>query len=222
MSNDLSVEVLEGAATPDTTKGDVRRSRGALVRKAAAAGGTLAVGGVVVGAVPAIAASARSPRQDVRIFNFLLELEELQSAFYGQALSRGALTGELNQFARVVGAHERAHVAFLKRVLGRRARSRRPQTNFGDATTNPERFIAAARALEDTVVAAFNGQGPNLTRAGLARAARILSVEARHAAWIRAIGEEIPAPVANDPAASEREAVRTLTRTGFRTAGRRA
>ena len=32
------------------------------------------------------------------------------------------LTGELAQYARVVGGHERAHVAFLRETLGSRAK----------------------------------------------------------------------------------------------------
>jgi Ferritin-like domain len=152
--------------------------------------------------------------------DFLLMLEELQDAFYAEARRRGALTGELSQFARIVGAHERRHVAYLRKTLGGRARPRRPQADFGTATSDPDEFVAAATALEDAVVSAFNGQGPNLTRSGLATAARILSVEARHAAWIRAVAEEIPAPVPNDPATTEKQAVRTLARTGFSTEGR--
>jgi hypothetical protein len=43
----------------------------------------------------------------------------------------------------------------------------------------------------------------------------IVSVEARHAAWIRAIANEIPAPQTNDPLKTERQALGTLTKTGL-------
>jgi Ferritin-like domain len=215
VSNQLSVEVFDReAALPDAFDHARRQSRGALMRKAGAAGGTLAVGGFLVGALPSFAAAKPSRKQDHRIFTFLLELEELQAAFYAEALSKGALDGELRQFAEVVGAHERRHVTSLRKAMGRRSAPAR-RRSFGATTTDPNRFIAAATALEDTVVAAYNGQGPNLTRSGLATAARIVSVEARHAAWIRAIAKEIPAPVPNDPTKTEKQALGTLTATGF-------
>jgi hypothetical protein len=197
----------------DVHGGD-QHSRAALLRTTAA-GGALALGGVLVGTLPAIAAAKPSRRQDRQILEFLLELEELQAAFYAQARARGALEGELRQFAEVVGGHERRHVAFLKRALGRRRPARTRAWDFGDTTSDPRRFVAAAMALEDTVVAAFNGQGPNLTRSRLATLASIVSVEARHAAWIRAVAKEVPAPVPNDPPKTERQALGTLTKTGF-------
>jgi hypothetical protein len=194
---------------------DEEHSRAAVLRKAAA-GGALVAGGVLVGGLPSVAAAKPSRRQDRRILAFLLELEEVQAAFYARARADGALVGELRQFAELVGAHERRHVDHLRRALGRRRRAARAGAgDFGDTTRDAGRFVAAASALEDTVVAAFNGQGPNLTRSGLATVAGILSVEARHAAWIRAIANEIPAPWPNDPLATERQAVGRLTRVGF-------
>ena len=61
-------------------------------------------------------------------------MEELQAALYAQALQHAGLTGELAQYARVVGAHERAHVAFLRKTLGSRAKPA-PAFDFGDAVT---------------------------------------------------------------------------------------
>jgi hypothetical protein len=63
---------------------------------------------------------------------------------------------------------------------------------------DPRRFVRTAAALEDAVVAAYNGQAANLTPERLADAATIVSVEARHAAWIRDIGGMPPAARATD------------------------
>lgn len=52
---------------------------------------------------------------------------------------------------------------------------------------NKHEFRATSIALEDTGVAVYNVQGPNLTKPTLAVAGMIVSVEARHAAWIRRI-----------------------------------
>ena len=110
----------------------------------------------------------------------------------------GALRGELREYVNVVGAHEQQHVSFLKTALGAKARGK-PRLAFGRSTTDPDAFVAAAVALEDTSVAAYNGQATNLTNATLTAAAKIVSVEARHAAWIRAIAGKPPAADATDP-----------------------
>ena len=76
-------------------------------------------------------------------------------------------------------------------------------------------FQATAMVLEDTGVAAYNGQGPNLTKKTLGAAAQIVSVEARHAAWIRDIVKKAPAPDAFDPAKTKEEVTAAVTATGF-------
>jgi hypothetical protein len=189
-------------------------SRADVVRKAAAAGGALLGGGLLLGAVSQEASSAPSPEQDVRVLNFALLLEELTAAFYAEALARGRLRGELREFARIVGAHERAHVRFIRGALGRKAR-RRPAFDFGSATANERAFTATAITLEDTGVAAYNGQAGNLTKGALRAAARIVSVEARHAAWIRDLAGRPPAAEPTDAAMSERQVRAALERTGF-------
>ena len=55
---------------------------------------------------------------DADILNYALALEYLQAAFYTEAERRGALRGGLAEQARVVGAHERAHVTALQDELG--------------------------------------------------------------------------------------------------------
>src|SRR5262249_58350945 len=121
-----------------------------------------------------------------------LLLEHLQDSFYAEALAHGRLRGDLRQYAEIVGGHERDHVRFLTKALGRRA-PKRPRYAFGDATRDPERFTSTALALEDLAVAAYNAQAGNLTRKGLGAAIRIVSVEGRHAAWIRSLAGEEPA-----------------------------
>ena len=193
---------------------DARASRRQLLKRAAVAGGAVTAGGALVGTLPRLASSAPSPAQDVRILNLVLLLEYVEAGFYAEARAKGALRGELRRFARVVGAHEEEHLAFLKNALGSKAR-KRPRLDFGKATTDPRAFVRAAVALEDTSVAAYNGQATNLTAGTLAAAAKIVSVEARHAAWIRAIAGEVPAVDATDAPLSATEVLAALERTGF-------
>jgi rubrerythrin len=201
---------VRAAATEDLTS-----SRERFLRRAIMAGGTLVVGGVVVAGLPRLAASAaQSAAQDAEIFNFALLLEYTQSAFYAEAVERAELTGELLEFATVVAEHERAHVEYLRDALGSEARDE-PTTDFGEATADPDAFGAAAVTLEDVAVAAYNGQAGNLTKGALRAAATIISVDARHAAWIRSIVGETPAAQAVDEPLSAEQATARIDETGF-------
>jgi rubrerythrin len=160
------------------------------------------------------AAPAPSAALDQKIFNFALLLEYLQAAFYTEAVEAGELRGGVRDFAEVVADHERQHVAFLEQALGAAAREK-PTFEFGSATKNQREFVEAAVLLENTGVAAYNGQGANLTKKALAAAAEIVSVEGRHAAWISDLAGRSPAPRAADPGATADEVAATLRSTGF-------
>ncbi len=181
---------------------------GALTRSLALLG---ALGGSAVGAAELAASpdTGRSPARDQEIFMFGLLIERLQAAFYAAALGGGRLTGEQRQFAEVVGAQEQAHVKYLAAALGSNA-GKSPRFHFGDAATDPSKFITTAISLEQTGLAVYNGQAVNLTPTALAAAARVVSVEARHAAWARAIAGEIPAPVPVDIPITVSEAKRVF------------
>ena len=200
-------EALEEIKTEPT-------SRAGFFRKAFAAGGGLTLGGVAIGGLPALATGAPSPGQDVQILNFALTLEYLEAEFYTRASASGALKGEAKQFSDVVGAHERAHVAYLKKALGAKAVAK-PTFDFKGTTEDQTKFLATARVLEDTGVMAYNGQGPNLTKATLAAAATIVSVEARHAAWVRDILAQLPAPTSFDAPATKGQILAAVGKTGF-------
>jgi hypothetical protein len=189
------------------------QSRGGFLRMAAGTGAVLA-GSLIFGGDLAVSEAAPSAAQDHHIFQFALLLEQVQAAFYAEALARGGLRGDLREFAQVVGAHERAHVAFLRNALGPTAGAT-PSFHFGDATRDPQRFGAAAHDLESLGVAAYNGQGAKLTAGAMTRAAEIVSVEGRHAGWISALLGEPPAPRAADPGLDANVVMAQLKATGF-------
>ena len=131
------------------------------------------------------------------MLQFALGLEELQAAFYAAALHAGKLSGEARQFAETVGSEERAHLHYVRQALGSGA-GPAPAFKFGNALRDQSSFVAAAVSLEDTGLAAYNGQATNLSPHVLAEVGRVMSVEARHAAWIRSLAGQQPAPVAVD------------------------
>ncbi len=184
--------------------------------RGAAVGGAMLGAGALAGrwAAPELTAGRPSRRQDVEILNFLLTLEEVQAAFYDAALHRGGLRGDLLRFARTVQPQERQHAAYLRKLLGRQAK-RAPKVDLRRATSGAAGFRAAAIDLEETTIAAYIGQGANLTGAAMRDAARIVAVEARHAAWIRDVAGADPAPRAADRARSADDTLADLRRKGF-------
>jgi len=165
--------------------------------------GLLALGGATIAGADWIgvadaAGDRPSAAQDRAIFNFALLLEDLMSGLYATALARAGLRGELKRFAEVAGEHERDHASFIRQALGAHARPK-ARFRYGALTRNRSKFVPAAIQLEDLAVAAYNGQAANLTRPALGHAIRIVSVEGKHAAWIRAIADDEPAPRAADP-----------------------
>ena len=77
-------------------------------------------------------------------------------------------------------------------------------------------FQQTAIVLEDTGVRAYQGQAPNIKTPAILRAAiAIHPVEARHAAWIRNIVGQPPAPLAFEKAASMSKVLKAVKDTGF-------
>jgi hypothetical protein len=215
MGQQVTLDLVDRDAA---VRGDTRRD----VFRKLAAGGTVVTGGLLVGGLPQVALG-QSAQRDGEILNFALLLEYLESEFYVSAVDGGALSGDLLEFATVVRDHELAHVRFLQGALGDAAIVK-PTFDFRDTTTDPAKFAATALALEDTGVAAYNGQGSNLRRRTLPAAASIVSVEARHAAWIRRLvagpryaagRESLPAPVAFDPLFTRARVEQIVQETGF-------
>jgi rubrerythrin len=162
------------------------QTRGAFLRRAGiGAAGLAGAGALLGGGLPSMALGA-TPKHDVKILNYALTLEYLEAEFYAQA-KQHITSGPLGAFATLVASDEAAHVAALKKVLGRKAVAK-PTFDFGNAVTDPDTFQATAFTLENTGVGAYLGQAGKIkTPAILAAAASILTVEARHAGAIATI-----------------------------------
>ncbi len=127
---------------------------------------------------------------DPGILNYAYALEQIEAAFYtkvfespysGITASESALLGDIRD-------HEIAHREFFKAAL---AASAIPALELNFSSINfgsRDSVLGTAKAFEDLGVSAYNGAGKLLVDpAYLLLAGKIVSVEARHAAYIRDI-----------------------------------
>jgi hypothetical protein len=162
-----------------------------------------AVGSAGILAVLAAPASVPAAERitDVDVLNFGLRFERLQATFYTEAETLGTIAGMAapkQRWARVLGAHERAHVQIIKKILGGRA-DKRPFFDFHGVTETDAGFTRTAVAMEDLTVALLAGVVPRMHDRTLTAALfSLLTTEARHAAWARNIVNTTPAANAFD------------------------
>jgi hypothetical protein len=158
--------------------------------------GALASAPLVLALAARNAFGADLPAEIVDVLKFALTLEHIEDAFYRSGLeAKGLIPAKYNDVFNNIGAHEAAHVAFLKKALGKDA-FERPKLDltaggkYADVLTNFDTYLTLSQTFEDLGVAAYKGQAANLMSSGaiLTAALQIHSVEARHAAQVRRIG----------------------------------
>lgn len=130
-------------------------------------------------------------KDDVGVLNYAYALEQLEAAFYIQVANSNTPFSGTNAAAKKayfqdIQFHEIAHREFFKAALSTAAIGSL-EVDFSSINFNNEASVlGAAMTFEDLGVAAYNGAGPRLKTAGnLLLAGKIVSVEARHAAYVR-------------------------------------
>lgn len=127
---------------------------------------------------------------DIGILNYAYALEQLEAAFYTQVVANAAFSTQFNTDEQLlltdIRNHEVAHREFFKAALASNAipalTPNFSSINFGQRAS----VLATAKAFEDLGVSAYNGAGFLIKNATyLTLAGKIVSVEARHAAYIR-------------------------------------
>ena len=139
---------------------------------------------------------AALPAGDLAILNFALTLEHLEAAFYVRAAARFN-GGYLGQLVRTLRYDEQSHVNALTAAI--RANGGKPVAAAmlykwpAGTFANRANFLSFAANLEQTGVHAYLGQAPAIkTPAILLTAAKIVTVEARHAGAIKALMNQNP------------------------------
>lgn len=125
---------------------------------------------------------------DYAVLNYAYILEQLEAQFYTMATESyfsGATDQQKTRLAQIRD-HEIAHREFFKTALGKYAVPSIPFNLSSIDFTSRYSVLSTARSFEDLGVAAYNGAAKYIQNADyLTVAGKIVSVEARHAAYIR-------------------------------------
>ncbi|KAM4055129.1 ferritin-like domain-containing protein [Hirsutella rhossiliensis] len=141
---------------------------------------------------------------DVDILNYALTLEFLESKFYSEGLSNfteanfldAGFSKEFYKNLKGISQDEKDHVAFLSTALGDKAIK---EPSFAFPVKDAASFVGLSSVLEGVGVSAYLGAAPAITNKDyLTAAGSILTVEARHASYIRAALKQKPFPAAFD------------------------
>lgn len=129
-------------------------------------------------------------KDDFGVLNYAYALEQLEAAFYVKVASAppSSFTTAQKAYFQDIQFHEIAHREFFKNALSTAAIGSLEVDFSSIDFTSGSSVLAAAMAFEDLGVAAYNGAGVRIkTTDYLVLAGKIVSVEARHAAYIRDI-----------------------------------
>lgn len=145
-------------------------------------------------------------RDDIRVLQYTLTLEYIESALFRDALKIAALSGEVRRLVTELRDQEVQHVDALRATIseaGGRPNDR-PRVDFAGALDAEASFLKLANTLQDTAVSAYNGAAPQLENEDFVAAfASYAQIEGRHAALVRVARERSPAPLPLDKASNQ-------------------
>ncbi|KAH8915373.1 hypothetical protein BT69DRAFT_1271826 [Atractiella rhizophila] len=152
---------------------------------------------------------------DIDILNFALTLEYLEATFYNQGMSNYTEAdfedaGFPSIFKKIekIRVDENEHVKFLIAALQAAGVEPIKESEYIFSSTDVRSFLAVAQILEGVGISAYLGAAPLIKDpAYLSAAGSILTIEARHNAFIRYVNGQSPFPTTLDAGISPRSVV---------------
>jgi hypothetical protein len=132
--------------------------------------------------------STGSPGGDLKIVNYALTLEYLETAFYKDVISSGLFKGKQLDTIKMFGDQEAQHVAALEATVKKLGGTpaAKPKTKF--PLDSASSVLKLAATVENLGAAAYLGQAGNIqNKEVLAAALSIHTVEARHASVLNTL-----------------------------------
>lgn len=141
---------------------------------------------------------------DVAIFQFALQLERLEGAFYAEGVNAGIFSGPALAQIAAIRDHEMAHVDAITSTLGQVGAAVPPAPNFTfppGAFGDPGTFLQLAATFEPVGIGAYGGAAAALqSKDLLAAALSIHNVECQHRVAINILqGVQPPNNLALEP-----------------------
>lgn len=144
---------------------------------------------------------------DINILTYALILEHLEDAFYRGGLenftasqfANAGYDGSVYTNLQQASSDESNHVAFLTSALTAAGAQVPQECTYNFPYTDPTSFMTLATILEGVGVSAYLGAAVDIASSDyLAAAGSIMTVEARHASYLRSQISEAPYPSAYD------------------------